>query len=156
MKDRLGPDQMIEIWTLRTSGASLKSPCKLSTGGHSGVDRDLVVVRYVEAVGLFPVAEACLDRLREHKDASGLWYRFPGLTLLGSALRRSWGSWFFSTDNKREVPELVLESFRLELTQRIKETPPVFPDPAEPPCPKEQEEALLAEIEEKSREIRGW
>jgi hypothetical protein len=79
---------MLEIWGLRVSGGSLKDPLAKSTGGRAGIDDELALVMYLEAIEGFETARPVLAHIYSNfLPIESYRYRQPGETRMRAAIR---------------------------------------------------------------------
>ena len=118
----LSGEQLLEIWGLRVSGASLKHPFRTSTGEEPGIDDELAAVRYVERVKGFAEARPVLvhvhvdgGRLREFR------VRAPGEDLGAALVRLNW--WMLYDLRAEEMPGTVYRGFLWMLETALAKAP---------------------------------
>jgi hypothetical protein len=137
---------MLQIWGLRATGGSLKSPIKRSTGGEAQQDDELAVALYVQSTPGFATARPVLRRIYcEGRTANGDWWRGPGESLGRAALRLGWGR-YLGIVAMKEIPMEVHADFMHGLEQRLIDSPFRLPERTERLCPVEQAEQLASLI----------
>lgn len=133
--------EALEIWGLRVSGGSLKSPgMRERINGSESVDDELALMRYVESTdGFFEARPVLL-----HKFANGLpietfQMRGPGETRFLALHRLRWLPYVDEAD--RDIPQQVVDDFTWSLDRRLIDHPFVPPsklleehDAGEGPC----------------------
>lgn len=116
------PSRMLEVWGLRVSGGSLKTPYKVSGGGESGLDDEWQAKSYMERVPGFDLARPVLVWVyAEGRDASDFPLRRPGESFASALKRLGWGD-YLMVGSARVALE-VLRDFEVELHEALAERP---------------------------------
>jgi hypothetical protein len=122
----IGPDRMLETWGLRISGASLKSPFKVSTGGEPAIDDDLAAVRYVERLKGFVDARPVLAHVHIYgRSLSEFPLRQPGESLPAAIERLGW--WMLIDTPPEQMAGAIYRGFFWILESALRRNPFIPP-----------------------------
>lgn len=106
---------MLQVWGLRITGASLKNPLHLATGGSSGYDEDWEATCYVQRVPGYERAYPVLVHVHaEFQPVEIFRVCEPGETLMRALLRREWGDLIGTP--RHLVGRAIYGEFRLRLS----------------------------------------
>gem|GEM_PF-1808752 len=138
--------EVLERVGLRLTGGSLKSPCRVSTGGNVGLDDDLALLAYVEGTEGYQRARPALVHVYcDGQSVGNFRLRRPGETRHAALIRLGW----FCYIDRRPGQEAgaALEEFERTLADRL------VNDPFLPPNVLGESEETLGDVR---RSLRCW